>query len=100
MTTDTRTTAKTRENSAREAGMVARTKCGAHWGGSKTCHCTVCHRSFTVVRAFDAHRRGSYEPDRRRCVDPATVGLIDAGRAYPCWGYPQSKVDNWQSTLR
>lgn len=60
--------------------------CGAGWNGLKTCHCTVCHRTFSTIAAFDKHRRGSYELDTRHCVDPVEAGLILTARDYPCWG--------------
>jgi len=74
--------------SDRQPRNGARCACGAHWFGLKTCHCTMCHRTFTTVSAFDKHRDGQHPNDTRHCVDPATVGLIDAGRAYPCFGWP------------
>lgn len=60
--------------------------CGARWGGLKTCHCTGCHQTFTAITAFDAHRTGSHPDETRHCLQPGSVGLIDAGRGYPCWG--------------
>ena len=63
-------------------------RCPARWGGLKTAHCDACHQTFTVVAAFDKHRAGSHTHDDRHCLDPAAVGLVDAGRAYPCWGFP------------
>jgi hypothetical protein len=36
------------------------------------CRCSVCHRTFRNLAAFDAHR-----PDRNGCGDPAAVGLIE-----------------------
>lgn len=62
-------------------------ECGGWWGGAKTCHCSSCHETFTTASAFDKHRAGSFTANNRHCVDPAQVGLIDAGRAYPCWGW-------------
>jgi hypothetical protein len=64
------------------------TQCGAGWGGLKTAHCAGCHQTFTAITAFDKHRTGSHPNATRQCLDPATVGLIDAGRAYQCWGAP------------
>lgn len=63
-------------------------QCRAHWGGLKTAHCSECHQTFTAITAFDKHRTGSHPLSTRHCLDPATIGLIDAGRAYPCWGAP------------
>lgn len=68
-------------------------KCGAWWTGARTAHCCECHRNFTAVSVFDKHRAGSHARDTRHCVDPASVGLVDAGRAYPCWA--QAGDDRW-----
>ena len=61
-------------------------RCGARWAGSTTAHCGAqCHKIFSGVTAFDAHRRNGV------CLDPATVGMsLVPGRAYECWGYPGS----------
>jgi hypothetical protein len=70
------------------SGMASCAMCGARWGGLRTAHCDACHETFTVVAAFDKHRAGSHTDRGRRCIDPAAVGLLDAGRAYRCWGFP------------
>jgi hypothetical protein len=70
----------------RSTGYTCR--CGAHWGGLSTGHCSACHLTFTGITAFDKHRTGSHANDTRACLDPASVGLVDANRAYPCWGFP------------
>jgi hypothetical protein len=45
--------------------------CGRRWTGHPQCHCATCHRHFSAIGAFDAHRTG---PDHdRRCGDPATL---------------------------
>jgi hypothetical protein len=67
-------------------------RCSTRWGGLNTAHCSVCHLTFTTQRASDRHRAGSHALDERRCLDPSTVGLVDAGRAYPCWGFPGREV--------
>jgi hypothetical protein len=56
--------------------------CPARWSGERTSHCgSGCHRTFTGVGNFDAHRSGG------RCLDPAEIGLVLAtGRAYEAWG--------------
>jgi hypothetical protein len=56
----------------------------------RTCHCPTCHATFTRYSTFDIHRAGSHSQGTRHCVEPATVGLVDAGRAYPCWAQPGS----------
>ncbi|WP_455709610.1 FDXHR family putative zinc-binding protein [Micromonospora sediminicola] len=48
-------------------------RCGAAWSGASIAHCACCHRTFSAVSTFDKHRTGTV--DRRRCVDPVTVGL-------------------------
>ena len=57
-------------------------RCGARWSGSRTAHCGgTCHRTFTGVSTFDAHRVGG------RCVEPGASGLVLVpGRAYEVWG--------------
>lgn len=80
--------------------------CAARWGGLSTAHCGACHVTFTGVWAFDAHRIGQHEPTGkpgrnvtpgpRRCADPETVGLTDAGRGYPCWGFPTGD-ERWET---
>jgi hypothetical protein len=79
---------KVAQISTPQAGMGSCVRCPARWGGLKTAHCAACGETFTVVAAFDKHRVGSHTDDSRHCVHPATVGLVDAGRAYPCWGFP------------
>jgi hypothetical protein len=61
--------------------------CYSRWGGLKTAHCSACHKTFTTPWAFDKHRDGSHVTGRF-CREPEAVGLVDAGRAYPCWGRP------------
>jgi hypothetical protein len=79
---------KVAQISTPQAGMGSCVRCPARWGGLKTAHGGACHETFTVVAAFDKHRVGSHTHDERHCLDPAAVGLVDAGRAYPCWGFP------------
>jgi hypothetical protein len=82
--------------------------CGARWTGYRIAHCGGdggCHATFTGITAFDAHRIGQHDPagrpghkvapGPRRCIDPASVGLVDAGRAYPCWGWPGEPTRFW-----
>lgn len=58
-------------------------RCGARWGGANTSHCTSCHRTFTAVGTFDAHRQ------RGKCLDPVGLGMVLAGsRIYEAWGFP------------
>lgn len=41
--------------------------CGRQWTGKRECHCTICHRHFSTVDGFDAHR------PEGKCADPLTV---------------------------
>jgi hypothetical protein len=79
---------KVAQISSPQAAMGSCPRCRPRWGGLKTAHCAACDETFTVVTAFDKHRVGSHTDDSRHCLDPAAVGLVDAGRAYSCWGFP------------
>jgi hypothetical protein len=76
------------EISSPHSGMRRRTRGPARWRGLKTAHCAACGETFTTVAAFGKHRAGSHTHDDRHCLDPVAVGLVFAGRAYPCWGFP------------
>ena len=80
--------------STRQPATTVCVRCQKRWGGLKTAHCTGCHETFTVVSAFDKHRAGQHHNDTRHCVPPESVGLVDAGRDYPCWATPGSD-DRW-----
>lgn len=84
------------EISSPHSGMRPRTRGPARWRGLKTAHCAACGETFTTVAAFDKHRAGSHTLDRD-CLDPATVGLVDVGGAYPCWGSPGRAEDGAES---
>ncbi len=82
MTVDTPTRLAALRGTRTPDNLPNRCRCGTRWSGSNTCHCaaTACHRTFTGVGAFDAHRRGG------GCADPATLGMVVApGRAYEAW---------------
>jgi hypothetical protein len=79
---------KAAQNPTAAAGMASCAEFAARWSGLKTAHCAGCHQTFSVVSAFDRHLAGSHPQGTRHCLDPATVGLCDAGRAYPCWSHP------------
>lgn len=66
--------------------------CGVEFGGLNTCHCTAkgCHETFSGIQSFDQHRK------YRKCQRPQTVGLVQIGRAYPCWGIAGEKPDVWK----
>lgn len=55
-------------------------RCDATWTGLAVCHCGACHRTFSGLTLFDAHRRGG------KCADPAGVDLrvVDG-----IWRYPE-----------
>lgn len=57
--------------------------CGKRWGGSKTCHCSVCHELFSTVSNFDRHR-----PSRDGCLTPADAGLVRSTRSPGVWCRP------------
>lgn len=88
-------TVKVAQISIVPAGMHGCARCPNLWGGFNTSHCGGCHQTFTGLTAFDKHRDGSHSAGTRHCVDPATVGLIDAGRTYPCWGFPGTDNPHW-----
>lgn len=77
------------------SAMTECRKCGKSWGGYNTVHCTGCHFSFTTQNVSDKHRAGSHARDTRHCLPPDSVGLIDAGRGYPCWGFPGDDKEWW-----
>ncbi len=63
-------------------------RCGARWGGYRTCHCAGdCHVTFSSPTAFDQHRR------RNKCLTPADAGLVLMGREYECYGFPGKDED-------
>lgn len=41
--------------------------CGAAWTSASQLHCTGCHRQFSSIEVFDAHR------DRGQCLQPSPV---------------------------
>jgi hypothetical protein len=53
----------------------------------RECHCTVCHRHFSTVGGFDAHRRGMGRTD---CHDPLALadptGQPKYKRVPSAWG--------------
>ena len=44
--------------------------------------------TFTVVSAFDKHRRND------ACLDPTEAGLVLTDRTYECWGFPGREEEN------
>lgn len=57
-------------------------RCDAKWLGLSLCHCAVCHRTFTGITNFDAHRVFGVDEDwdTRRCM---TEGEIAAAGMVP-----------------
>lgn len=55
--------------------------CQSTWGGLKICHCSACHRTFSVLLHFDAHRV------RGKCQDPALMKSAD--------GAPRFKLNKY-----
>lgn len=66
--------------------MHGDTRCGSQWDGFNTAHCAKCHKTFTVVSAFDKHQR--ITKGKVTCADPAEVGLVLSSRSYECWSFP------------
>ena len=64
-------------------------RCGAEWKSETACHCNGCHRTFSSLSGFDAHRRNL------KCVDPATVGLEKNAKGW--WRHPLkgNRPANW-----
>lgn len=61
--------AETRD--ARAATRYSCGRCPATWTGQSRAHCSGCHRTFSSVGTFDAHR--SAAGGRGECLDPASV---------------------------
>lgn len=62
--------------------------CGQWWTGLSRAHCPACHHTFSSDSAANKHRVGKHGVDRR-CVDPATVGLVATEKPYGLlWSHP------------
>ncbi len=57
--------------------------CRRRWNGLAECHCSVCHRHFSAIGPFDAHR------SEDRCLDPATATRSDGQPMFE----PRERVD-------
>lgn len=66
----------------RPSSAITTNCCDAWWTGLSAAHCSACHTTFTGVTAFDLHRRDG------KCLNPADIGLVLTGRAWPGWGWP------------
>jgi hypothetical protein len=49
--------------------------CGRSWSGSRACHCSGCHRTFSGTELFDRHR--NHRGDHGSCLDPATLPRME-----------------------
>lgn len=49
-------------------------------------HCSICKGHFSSLGAFDAHRRGEFEPNDRHCVDLEEYA-IEKPKAAAKYGY-------------
>lgn len=48
----------------RTGGSFTCNGCGGRFADGETCHCRLCHRTFSSVTGFDAH-----QPNPRGCLD-------------------------------
>lgn len=72
--------------------MISHGACGKTWTGLRRAHCAACCTTFNSDSAAEKHRVGRPGIDRR-CVDPATVGLIAVEQPWgPCWQAPGSDL--------
>lgn len=93
--TDTETAAPV--PATRPANAITHGECGQWWTGPNRAHCAApgCHRLFSGDSAAEQHRKGAFGSDcDRRCVDPATVGLVARQMPYGVlWGWPAPDED-------
>lgn len=62
--------ATSHDGEAREAPVgAASCKCGRQWMGLAEAHCTLCHRQFSTVTNFDAHRVDG------QCIEPTKARI-------------------------
>lgn len=76
--------------SARPANAIVHGECDRWWTGVGRAHCAApgCHLTFSGDSAAEKHRVGTPGVDRR-CVDPASVGLVPREMPYGVlWGWP------------
>lgn len=59
-----------------------RHSCGEWWTGTGAAHCGGCHRTFTSVSGFTAHRK------RGVCTNPESLGMVVADRKWFGWAMP------------
>lgn len=71
--------------------------CGSWWTGATRSHCAApgCHLTFSGETAAEKHRVGKHGVDRR-CVDPASVGLVPREKPYGIlWAFPTPEDGGW-----
>jgi hypothetical protein len=74
----------------RKNPMTTCNGCASTWSGLSVCHCSICHRTFTGLSAFDKHRL------RGQCCNPADRGLVRIVRqAWAGWGSAREDT-RWQ----
>lgn len=86
--------------------MNASCNCGITWhqSGNLTGHCTMCHRTFQGIKAFDRHQHIDYDVDpqgRNVCTDPVTMTRRDGDPVYESqvtngvtyWSMSQSEAE-------
>ncbi|MFF4489465.1 hypothetical protein ACFY0F_23700 [Streptomyces sp. NPDC001544] len=72
--------------------MHSHAECGKTWTGLRRAHCPACHETFNSDSAAEKHRVGKFGVDRR-CVDPASVGLVAVEQPWgTCWQAPGSDL--------
>lgn len=59
-----------------------RCACGEWWTALAAAHRAGCHRTFTSVSGFTAHRKAG------KCIDPIELGMVRAERKYEAWAMP------------
>ncbi|WP_412079001.1 hypothetical protein ACLF6K_37290 [Streptomyces xanthophaeus] len=83
------------EDPSRPVGAIVHPGCGGWWTGPSRSHCPACCRTFSTDNAADRHRQGRFGIDRR-CVDPATVGLVAVDKPYGVlWQNPAPDGPAW-----
>jgi len=75
------TTQKTGEDVREEPSEVSGRK------ASCTHHCATCDRHFSSLSAFDAHRRGEFEPE----------STIEGRHCVPLNHLPEAQAANWKT---
>lgn len=69
------TTELWKRDDALPVNAIRHPACGKWWTGLSRSHCPACHETFSTDSVANRHRVGKPGIDRR-CVDPASVGLV------------------------